>query len=300
VPAAVRLGVLALAGLLAAGCAEAGPAAPVESAEQATAAVRAAYDRTVGAGTARVGVRLELTADVAGGEEKAELTGDGWFDFARRTSRTEMTTPLGLRIEVRTVGVDFYEKAPPQLRRRFPGQREWMRVDFEAADRAPYGTPLYVFRPTGPDDPWQLLGVLPAASGVEAVDRPELADGTPTRRYRATLRMADVAAQGGSATGPGRTRFQQKTGVDTVPLELWLDDAGRLRQLVATVPVRLAGADWTGTDDAVGGRATATLTFGEYGTPVSVSAPPAGATDDLTPLVSRRGLAAMAEIVGAV
>lgn len=291
---------LAVAGLLAAGCATAAPAEPLESAADATAAVRAAYERTVGGGTARVGVRIEMTADVAGGQERAELTGDGWFDFDRRVSRTDMTTPLGLRIEVRTVGVDFYEKAPPQLRRRFPGRREWMKVDFEQADKAQYGTPLYVFRPGRPDDPWQLLGVLPAAGGVEPVDRPVLADGTPTRHYRATLRMADVAAQGGTRTGPGRARFQRKVGVDEVPLELWLDDAGRLRQLVATVPVRLAGADWTGTDEQVGGTATATLTFGEYGGAVSVDVPPAGATDDLTGLVSRRGLAAMAEIVGAV
>jgi hypothetical protein len=293
---AARLLAVPLAGLLAAGC---GQDQPVETAEQAAAAVRGAYAATVGAGTARVGVRVEMTAEVAGGQERAELTGGGWVDFAGRASRTELTTPLGLQVEVRTVGVDFYERPPPQLRRRFPGTRPWVRVDFEAADRAQYGTPLYVFG-AGPDDPWQLLGVLPAASGVEAVDRPALDDGTATRRYRATLRMADVVAQGGSRTGPGRARFQRMTGVAEVPLELWLDDSGRLRQLRATVPVRLSGADWTGTDEAVRGTATATLAFSEYGTPVRVAAPPAAETDDLTGLVARRGLAAMAEIVGAV
>lgn len=294
---AARLPAVLLAGLLAAGC---GPDRPVETAEQAAAAVAAAYPATVDAGTARVGVRVEMTAEVGAGQERAELTGDGWFDFAGRASRTELTTPLGLRIEVRTVGVHFYELAPPQLRRRFPGSRPWLHVDFEAADEAQYGTPLYLFRAGAPDDPWQLLGALPAASGVRAVDRPTLADGTGSRHYSATLRMADVAALGGARTGPGRRRFQARVGVDEVPLELWLDDAGRIRQLVATVPVRLSGADWTGTDEVVRGTATATLTFADFGAPVRVTAPAAAQTDDLTPLVARRGLAAMSEIVGAV
>lgn len=294
--APARAAALLLAAALAAGC---GPEQPVESAEQATAAVRGAYAATVEGGSARVGIQVELTAEVAGGPERAELTGDAWFDFAGRASRAELTTPLGLAVEVRTVGVQFYERAPRQLRRRFPGSRPWMRVDFEAADRAQYGTPLYVFG-AGPDDPWQVLGVLPAAGGVAAVDRPALGDGTRTRHYRATLRMADVAALGGARTGPGRRRFQAVTRVDEVPLELWLDDAGRLRQLRATVPVRLSGADWTGTDETVRGTATATLAFSGYGAPVRVTAPPAADTDDLTGLVSRRGLAAMAEILGVV
>lgn len=287
---------LAAALLLAvlAGC---GPAGPGESTERATESVRDAYLATVNAGTARVGLRAELTAEVAGRTERAQLTGDARFDFTRQTSQASIVTPLGITVEVRTVGVHFYEKAPAQLRKRFPGSRPWMHFDFEAADRAQYGGPLYVFRPDGPDDPWQMLGFLPAATSARLVGAETLA-GARVRHYRAEVRLADLAAAGGDRTGPGRRQFQQKVGLDSVPIEVWLDGNGRLRRLRTSVPLRLRGAEWTGTDAEVTGRAMATQDFSEFGAAVSVDAPPAADTDDLTGLVAERGLAAVGEIVG--
>ena len=270
-----------------------------ETSAQATRKVRDSYVATVDARTAAVSVHLEMIADVAGRTERAQLTGSGQFDFAGKKSQTALLTPLGIRIEVRTVGVHFYEKAPPQLRKRFPGNRPWMRFNFEAADIAQYGSPLYVFRPDSADDPWQVLGFLPAASSARFVGSDFVRDRS-TRHYQATVRLADLVALGGPRTGPGRRRFQQTIGIDVVPIEAWIDEAGRLRRLRATVPVRLAGADWTATDDVVRGQATATLEFFDFGLPVSVTAPPVEQTDDLTDLVSQRGLAAVGEIVGAI
>lgn len=266
--------------------------------EEAERAVHGAYLATVGAGTAKVTVQANLTADVSGRTERAELRGEGAFNFTAKTSRMAMVTPLGITIELRTVGADFYEKAPTQLRRRFPGSREWMRFNFEAADRAQYGGPLYVFGP-GADDPWQILGFLPAASAARFIDT-QTVRGTKTTHYRATVKLADIAAIGDAQTGPGRRRFQEKVGVDEAPIEAWLDDQGRLRRLRVTVALRLPGAEWTGTTDTVTGTATVTQEFFDFGTEVSVAAPPADETDNLTDLVSTRGLAAVGEIVGII
>ena len=200
-----------LAGL--SGC---GRSDATQTPQEAEAAVRGAYRTTVDALTAKVTVHADLTADVAGRTERAELTGEGGFNFGAKTSQMAIVNPLGLNIELRTAGVQFYEKAPIQLRKRFPGTRPWMRFDFEAADRAQYGNPLYVFA-AGADDPWQLLGFLPAASSVEFVET-QTVRGTETRHYRAVVTLADLAAIGDAQTRPGRQRFQEKVGLDRIPM----------------------------------------------------------------------------------
>ena len=287
----------ALAVAVLCGCGTANAA--YETPEHATAEVRQAYLKTVDAGSATVAISAEMTATVNGRSEQGNLHGSGVFDFAGKRSQVTVTTPLGIEVEMRTIGVDFYEKAPAQLRRRFPGSRPWMRVDFDAADRAQYGGPLYVFRPSGGDDPWQMLGVLPAASSVRHVGT-ESISGTRARHYRATLRLADVATLGGDQTGPGRREFQRRMGMDTVPLEIWLDDQGRLLRLQAQVPMQLTGATWTSAGGVVNATATAVLEFSDFGRAVEVSAPAADETDDLTPLVAERGIAAVGEIVGLI
>ena len=85
-------------------------------------------------------------------------------------------------------------------------------LQLEAATRPESGNPLYVFA-AGADDPWQLLGFLPAASSVEFVET-QTVRGTETRHYRAVVTLADLAAIGDAQTRPGRQRFQEKVGLD--------------------------------------------------------------------------------------
>jgi hypothetical protein len=302
VPRRVR-GVLAGAALLATavccGQGQGSGGAPAEDTATATRHVRDAFAATVDAGSALMRMHADLTASVDGQTESARMDGEGVFDFANRASDVSLTTPLGLRLTVRTVGTGFYEKPPPQLRKRYPGDEPWLRFDFEAADRAQYGAPLYVFRPGRPDDPWQVLGFLPAASQASLLGT-ERVGGTSTRHYRATVRLSDLAELGPPQTRASRQRFQQMVGLSEVDIQVWLDGDGRLRRLRLSVPLHLTGAEWTSTGGEVVADTTATVEFSDFGTPVRVDAPAPDQTHDLTPLVSRRGLAAVGEIVGII
>ena len=81
---------------------------------------------------------------------------------------------------------------------------------------------------------------------------------------------------------------------------MWLDNQGRLRRVRASVALSLPGAEWTGTTDTVNGQITATPGLFDFGTDVTVAVPPSAEADDLTSLVSTRGLEAVGDVIGLI
>ena len=89
---------------------------------------------------------------------------------------------------------------------------------------------------------------------------PRTVGGTATTHYRVVVDRASLPTTGPSAIPSSITAGG---GGSTIPVDLYLDAAGRPRQV-------------TGTFTIVGQTATPTITLSDYNAPVSITAPPAG------------------------
>ncbi|MEU3844725.1 hypothetical protein AB0E88_32435 [Streptomyces sp. NPDC028635] len=231
--------------------------------EQGTAAVRAAYDRTAEAGTAKLTVRVRATAD----GQTAASDGRGVVDLKDGDSALTVTAQ-GRPVEQRVVDRILYQKVPGA---RTPAGKPWVRVDLKRmAAQQGLGT-------QGIGDPARSTAFAKAVTdrGVTEAGR-ETVGGVATTRYRVTV---DVAAL------PGGADLRRQLG-PAVPMQLWLDDDGRIRRQQIETAVRTpipASAPASGQSAAPQQlRIVTVLEYSDFGTDVDVEAPPAGQVTDLT------------------
>lgn len=244
--AAAPLAALVLAGLAA--CGSSGTTA-------APNVLRAARNRTIAAGSARLHARAVLTGTGAHGTGVIRLSEDGVTDFARdATSESAVASGTG-RLQVVIIGRDWYQRPA--------GRRTWLRLRVaDAGSQA--GTAANGTSPLSPGDPAEILTYLnyPATSvtrvGTEHVG------GVATVHYRAVLKNGDYG---------------------TIPADVWVDGQGRIRQagvtLLEALPAPTASAapgSASGKPAAPSGRRGSlhlTVAFWDFGAPARVSQPPA-------------------------
>ncbi|GAA2383760.1 hypothetical protein GCM10010420_02340 [Streptomyces glaucosporus] len=266
--------------------------------QDAAEVVRTAHERTVAAETARMTLRIHAAS---GGRERT-VTGSGSVDLADGTS--DLTVRAGGEtVRQRVVGRVLYQELPESLRDRVSDGRPWIRIDLrEAAGRIEgvsglrLGDPARVLGyagalsedpddPDGPDDPADSDDPDGPDDGITRIGREKVA-GADTTRYRVTVDVEDLADED---TAQGE-RLRRQLG-ESLPMDLWLDDRNRIRRQQFEIDARGAGSPPADTreprepgDPAQAGNATVrtVLEFHDFGTPVDVSAPPAGQTTDVT------------------
>jgi len=77
---------------------------------------------------------------------------------------------------------------------------------------------------------------------------PSAVDGVPTTEYRASVDLSKVAGQAGAAAGAASSLARgvaQAFGLGTVPVSVWVDDRGRVRQLAMDVAILRLHVDMT-------------------------------------------------------
>ena len=75
--------------------------------------------------------------------------------------------------------------------------------------------------------------------------------------------------------------MKAKTGVTTIPVEVWIDAQGRARKLWSRIDMTKASDPAS----AKVGSITTTIDFYDFGTPVRINAPPPDQVADMTNLV---------------
>ncbi|MEV6616002.1 hypothetical protein AB0N31_19490 [Streptomyces sp. NPDC051051] len=111
---------------------------------------------------------------------------------------------------------------------------------------------------------------------------PETVDGVTTTHYEGTAGVDEIRASYRDEAGSVRRRREQslaqyeKLGVDELDMDVWIDEDGRIKQL------RLQGFGRHGQLDL-------TVTFLDFGKPVTVQAPPASDTFDLAEETRKAG-----------
>jgi hypothetical protein len=256
---------LALAGatvVVAAGCASDGPSGP-------QGIVQASADKTADAG----GTKVTMTGSISGSSsDTSELSAEGEFDGEQ--GRMTLTVTDDGRTEKTDLAFDgtvYYVRLPPAGSAGLPEGKEWLRVD--VAEFSPGGPDedLSTFLQFAQTNPANALGFLRGASDDMEEVGTEDVDGAETTHYRGTADLEVVADEAGDL-GPVYEQLLETSEFTEIPIDVWIDDDGRVRRLVYELPVPEARG---------GGTATITLEFADFGADVDVTPPSEDESFDL-------------------
>ncbi|MFD7712804.1 hypothetical protein ACFV6E_41585 [Streptomyces sp. NPDC059785] len=233
-------------------------------------AVRAAYRKTAAADTAKAAVVTKATAD----GKTVAVRGSGVMNLAKGDSRMTLTSQ-GQEMEQRVHDGVVFQKPPAEQRAGLPTGKTWMSVDLAKLNRSGSGGGGQV------SDPAESFAYTKAVRDGEVTKKgTDTVDGVRTTHYRVEVDVRTLA--GGDESEADRLREQ--LGTSSLPLDLWLDDEGRLRQETVRLTVRQAGSGQQKTQQVT---TATTLRFSDFGTEADVEAPPAENTVDVTDKLAR-------------
>ncbi|HWC81900.1 MAG TPA: hypothetical protein VG756_18270 [Pseudonocardiaceae bacterium] len=292
--------VLVATGLAVAGCASggsssaAGPAAtPNSSAATGTPGggnvVAAAYTKTTAAKTAKT----TITTQIGSGGQSIPVTANGAIDFARNTADLTETLPMGLgNAQTRFVNGFLYEQLPAAIASRISGGKPWIAINVNQLTQQQTGSTLSQLQGGMPADPADALNYLRGASDDVRTIGPDTVDNTPTTHYAMTLDLNKALANSSPQSQQSAKNLEQQLGGSTLPADVWIDQQGRLRKISFSKAVKPQAAPATTTSGASGAPPKTptsiafTETLSDFGTPVSVAAPTAEQTTDITSKVA--------------
>lgn len=238
--------------------------ASVTDTESATSA---AFDFSVSVnGTPQLG---GLSAAGGGGTStpiSLTIGGHGLYSFSDKTGETTISLPAvgqtpAQTVQVREIGNELYLSSPRIS--AVDGGKPWVSVslsDFEHSQgqsSSPIGN-------LSLGDPTQILGLLKQLTGsVTQVGTSDI-DGVPTTEYAGTIDLAGGATTGSTIISPAAA---QALGLSNIPIDVWVDDQGRARQVQTSFSV-------------LGLSVKALVHMGSFGTHVSVQPPPSDQVAD--------------------
>lgn len=222
------------------------------SASSGTSLLQSAYAKTSAAKSARVAVTIRSSA---GGLASLNSDITGVVDFANHSAQLTTKLPGIGSTEVRMIGGTSYIHLPASLTSKLKTLKPWLRSTSSSSAGG---------------DPTQVLGFLRAAGSMSKVGSDTVRGATATH-YKGTVNAAKLAAVSGSASSAAAVK--KLYGSTNVPVDIWVDDAGRAVRVRATIPAPKIGA--TPGSGATKGTITTSSDYYDFGVPVHVVAPPA-------------------------
>jgi hypothetical protein len=242
------------------------------------ATLLAAYNTTVGAESAQLSASLSLGGRL--------VTVNGISDL--RTDQAVLTVqlpaPFG-QIEVQSTGQDYFVHLPSQLE-AVAGGKPWVRLN-RSDLQALAGSQLGVLGLGTTLNFSSVLVWLRGVSGQITTIGTERIYGTPTTHYRAQVDLSRVAATMGADTNDAAGLAQ--TVGRTLPMDVWIDAQGRLRQLKISLDMNRLHAS-QGVTQPTQGRVPVVLTVDlwNFGVTVHPVPPPANQVRDASSLIGVR------------
>ncbi|MFF8940287.1 hypothetical protein ACF08O_37410 [Streptomyces paradoxus] len=269
----------ALAGTVLVGCGDDGDpgdgaqgsaASSAGTRERGTQAVRSAYDRTAEEDTAKVKLRVRTSAQ--GTSQTAD--GQGAVDLDDGDSVMTLTVQ-GQRIEQRVIDQVLYQRMP---KGQAPGGKPWIKIDLQkvAAQQGPGDQSM--------SDPAQSAAYAKAITDKDVTEKgTATVNGVRTTHYRVSVDVAEL---------PGGDTLRKQVG-PTLPMDVWLDDEGRMRRQQIDMTVKAPEATQRSSADAspAPGKVTVrtVMDFTDFGTAVEAEEPPAGQVTDMTGKALKQG-----------
>lgn len=234
----------------------------------AAAALAKAFKATAAAGTAKVALHEQVQA--AG--KSVSVVANGASNFAKHSTQMTMRLPQVGALQFRVIGTTEHLKLPAAVGNKLGANTPWVKID--ATKVSGLNQMGSSFGGVSPQDPSQVLGFLQAATSVSEVGSASV-NGTPTTEYRVKVDVAKLAdAQGASAQQ--LDQIKQALGSGPVAIRVWIDKQHLIRQEKLALPI--SGQATGGTS----GQVSLTLNLSDFGAPVTITAPPAGQTTDIT------------------
>lgn len=207
------------------------------------------------------------------------ITGSGDFDVSRHVGRATLQfsglPQIGGPAEEIVDGSVVYVRFP-FLEGRLPSGKHWLKVDLEKQARA-MGIDLNALMQNSTTDPTQLLRYLEAAStGVEKIG-PERVAGVATTHYSATVDF-DKLARARPNEKSSIKRLEQLTGVQYVPVDVWIDRDHYVRKVKESIEMHLLPPGGATT------RMVMSFELSTFGKHVSVTPPPVDEVVDASSL----------------
>jgi hypothetical protein len=245
--------------------------------------VQTAYTTTLEAKTADVTFTESIkSASTSGSNETATVTGAGMVDLSSQGFELHVNSPSGGSEVVLESGDVEYVQVPPASQSQVPGNKPWVSVNLNQVDEAKLGASASQLASANSDSPTQALSNLAAVSDNVTKVGSATIDGMSTTQYRATVDLtkeaAKVTAKAGAKAGQAITQQAKALGTNTLPVEVWVDATGLVRQVREAVPIPAASTGATNGS----GAATLTMTFSNFGTPATLTPPPSSQVADIT------------------
>jgi hypothetical protein len=191
--------------------------------------VAQAADTTAAAGTAEFG--MSGSVSVAG--QSIPLNGSGTIDMRGSAVHMKVSTsiPGAGTVEVEEIlsGTTMYMRVPSQISQHLPGGKSWMKLDLQALGKATGVDDKQVMQSTQ-NNPADILKALKTAGGSQVVGHEDIG-GSPTTHYRAAIDLSKAADRiGDKQTVDALKQIYAQAGVGSVPIDAWIDRAGRVRR----------------------------------------------------------------------
>jgi hypothetical protein len=237
-----------------------------------------AADTTVHAGSAEVKISGSVTA--AG--QTLPLSGNGVIDMRANGGRLSMSMSVpgaGTQSFDEVVsGTTVYLRMPPALS-QLPGGKKWMKIDLQKIGKS-QGVDFAKVMNAGRQNPADMLRFLKAVGNSNVVGT-ESIGGATTTHYSGSIDLARAADRLGDAkTAAAMKQMFASGGMSTIPVDVWIDDAGRVRRERMSMTF--------GTGGTSGGMEMA-IDFVRFGVPVDLRAPPSDQVFDASSLLNAAG-----------
>lgn len=262
---------------------------PTELDEDGLERIAEAAEHTVGQGTARFTLRVETDEDTGAA---GSLEAEGEEDFAAERRRLILQGPRG-ELEMIVDGSQLYLQLPATE------AEQWARVDLdEFADGdigfgGPGGVPF--------QDSRNNLEVLQEATGQVRELGEEDVRSEDTTHYELTIDLGDAAQQTEDDAGEALRRLSERTGLEELDMQVWVDDDDLIRRIAYTVDVSEVEVDEDAEADVEAdpqGAVTVTVEYVEFGSELDIELPDDDAVVDFDEQQLREGVSEGASLSG--
>jgi hypothetical protein len=235
--------------------------------------VRNAPDKTIDAGSARTTLTLSFTS----GDNPTTIRGEGVFDLRTRIGGVSVDLGAlggalaGAPVDAVVGAQGLFVKLPPGQN---SGGPPWLKLDLATLSQQA-GLNLGSLAQLQQSDPTQALSYLKGAlDDVDEVGE-ETQRGEETTHYRGTIDLRKASASLPPDSQRGIEDAIASLGTSRLPVDVWVDDEGRIRKMRFSADPDGAGPNSAGTVE---------IELYDFGTTADVQVPPADQVTDLTNL----------------
>lgn len=244
------------------------------SVADAAALVHAASGRAMTAGTSDVS--LTMTINASG--HTITATGGGSFDYRRHLGQMHIEMAGFGQLQEVIAPAGIYMRLPDSMSGALGSSgRPWLLMSYADFKRNGVDFAKMMNQGSG-NDPSSMLRMLSSAAQVQRTGTATI-DGVHTTEYSASGTMLDFVRAQGAHSPVDLSKLPPEMGGTVLHYDVWLDKTGLPRRMAMT----MSGGAFAG------GGMKMTIDFLHYGTPVTVTVPPASLVTDMGTLLKQGG-----------